>query len=1237
MSRRHPTIALFAAPLDAALYFQKWQIWSGAAHTARVRGANLLYVAGGEAHRDPRAVLYDLVDAEAVQGIVSWNGVVTPWQVDQVSAFLERFQPLPVVNIGFHAPGIPSLTFDQCAGVSAAVAHLTEIHGLRRIVFLASAAPHPGMAAGLAGYRDELRRQGCLDGELEVEAQPGAALAALDARGLRPGLDYQAVVCPLDSLAMQVIEELQARGVHVPGEVAVTGLHDGQEARLTTPSLTTLRLPWEESGALAVERALNLLSGQTVPEQTVLPLQLVVRRSCGCLDARTSAAAAGRAAAVQSRAVSSRTRTGRPDRAAPWQASAVRRDVVAALEAAAGRAAANAAPEWAGLLFDSFAADLEDRHEQGSAPTPPRTMLVLENLLRLTAAGSGSVAAWHDVVSAMRQTLLPHFDDGRDGERTAAEDLWQQARFAVGQAITRQEARRAWQTMQRAQVVQELEAALHVAPGVAEVIEIFTRSLPRLGIERCNVALFDDPDRPAAGAHVVLAYEDGHAALLPEGGQAAASSVLWHAIHPARSDRAAAPNHGVEPNGSAPASAQGQPVSSLVEALFFGDEPLGVVSFGADPADGPGKATVYEALRSQLSSALMGARRRAETEAARRQAVEANQLKSRFLSMVSHELRTPLAQIVGVTEMANLRAARRSTRDADLAEILLGYHHQIHASAQHLDRLIRDVLDLASDHVGQLRLEREPLDMLDLLTHTAAVGQQMAAEKGLGWRCELPAALPVVMGDRTRLQQVLLNLLANAAKFTAHGEMGLRAQVREQRLVVEVFDTGPGVPVSEQQAIFNEFYRAPGSGTCGTQGLGLGLAVSRLLIEQHGGTIGVRSTGKAGEGSTFHFSLQVLKDAAVAGQPAAPERPATGPVVILSSASSTSDLLCRRLEMEGFEIACLPLRTGEDPVPAVLALKPGAVLLECATDAESGWQVIRGIKEQPAGRAIPVIFYSLVEQEDRGGLLTLDILAKPAGAVELTEALARHGIRPASGQRTHTILVIDDDPETLTIHAQLLRTQLPGSRVLTAPGGRAALEALRIETPGLVILDLLMPEMDGFELLEILRADPRTRHMPVVVLTGRALTEADMSRLANGATTVLSKGVFTVQETLARIQAVLTHVPQLGTDGQRQVRRAMAYIHGHYAEPVTRRDIAAYLGLHEDSLSHYFTQEVGISIISYLNRYRVKQASQLLEASHKSITEIALEVGFGSHSYFNRVFAAEMGVTPTAYRKMSRS
>ncbi len=181
----------------------------------------------------------------------------------------------------------------------------------------------------------------------------------------------------------------------------------------------------------------------------------------------------------------------------------------------------------------------------------------------------------------------------------------------------------------------------------------------------------------------------------------------------------------------------------------------------------------------------------------------------------------------------------------------------------------------------------------------------------------------------------------------------------------------------------------------------------------------------------------------------------------------------------------------------------------------------------------------------------------------------------------------------------------------------------------------MMPELDGFGVLEAMREREATRDIPVIVLTGQTLTEADMLRLNRGVATVLGKGLFSVEETLAHIDAALERKRKLSGEAQRLVRQAMAYLHSHYAEPIAREDVARHVGLSDDYLTTCFRKELGMTPIAYLNRYRVNQARQLLATTDKTITEIALAVGFSDSGYFSRVFRREVGVSPEAYRRGS--
>jgi len=203
--------------------------------------------------------------------------------------------------------------------------------------------------------------------------------------------------------------------------------------------------------------------------------------------------------------------------------------------------------------------------------------------------------------------------------------------------------------------------------------------------------------------------------------------------------------------------------------------------------------------------------------------------------------------------------------------------------------------------------------------------------------------------------------------------------------------------------------------------------------------------------------------------------------------------------------------------------------------------------------------------------------------------------------------------------------------VLQAHNGREALNILRQEQPDLVLLDLMMPELDGFGVLEAMRDDPATQRIPVVILTAQVLTEDDMARLNRGMISILSKGLFSTEETLQHIETMLAHRRKTVLEVQRLVHKAMALIHTRYMDTLTRGEIAAHVGLSERHLTRCFQQEVGVTPMTYLNRYRIQQAKALLDAGDMGITEVAMAVGFSSGGYFTRVFRQEIGVSPREY------
>jgi YesN/AraC family two-component response regulator len=308
------------------------------------------------------------------------------------------------------------------------------------------------------------------------------------------------------------------------------------------------------------------------------------------------------------------------------------------------------------------------------------------------------------------------------------------------------------------------------------------------------------------------------------------------------------------------------------------------------------------------------------------------------------------------------------------------------------------------------------------------------------------------------------------------------------------------------------------------------------------------------------------------------------------------------------------------------------VLLDYEPHGDRGWEVMRELRDYLPTQDIPVLFYTLSEDRDAGALLDLDYLIKPVSSSDLARALERQGFTHNKNRGSRTILLVDDDPGVLDLHIRILEKLIPRGQILSAQNGREALDVMAQQCPDLVVLDLVMPVLDGFAVLQAMRGQERTRHVPVIILTAQSLTEHDMTRLRKGVAAVLGKGLYSSSELLKQVESVLSRNKQLYSDTQWAMRQTMAYIHENYTKSITRAELAAHVGLSERYLTQCFRHETGLTPVKYLNRYRIRQARILLENGEMNVTEIALAVGYTDPSYFARVFRDETGVAPRAYQ-----
>ena len=828
-------------------------------------------------------------------------------------------------------------------------------------------------------------------------------------------------------------------------------------------------------------------------------------------------------------------------------------------------------------LVDGFALSLEQADE---VPFHAAVQEILEQVKKFDE----DAHAWQVALQYLRQRCL------EINQATPAVLEWlDQARMAISECAQFQLLRYFSSQNYFTQQLSLMSAELNETVELAPIQAILDRYVPALGMRHARLMLFE-----AAEADPVAW------SLLPGPGHRETENFSQRF-----------PTRSFPPAGLYPET---PPYQLALLPLLIQKKPAGFLAFDA--------TNLYPCLAvvRQVTSALENIRLYREAAEGRQLAEEANRLKSRFLSTVSHELRTPLNLIVGWSEM-QLREP-----GADAAQ----FAGRIHTSAQHLGRLIRDVLDLASSDAGQLRLTCEPLNLAEALQMVSETGKQLATEKGLEWKKEMPAQLPLIWGDRTRLQQIVLNLVSNAIKFTSKGSVTLQISAQNNWVLVSVRDTGLGIPHEEQSWIFDEFRQSERTASRGYGGLGLGLAICKRLVELHGGEVGVESSGEEGAGSTFYFRLPVFESS----EPVTPT-PQQQAVLILTRQPESSEPIRARLQRAGFAVQQQAVADGEIPdwLSQLLISPPGAVVLDEPLAAKYGWELLKVLKGNPHTASIPVLFYSLDGANGSGSMLALDYLMKPVGSGELLQALARQGWVSGEAGETKTILIADDDPGMLEMNARMVQENFPGHRVLKANNGRAALEILSKVPVQLVLLDLMMPEVDGFGVLAQMREWESTRETAVIVLTSKTLTETDMARLSQGVAMVMGKGLYGAQEMFEHIEAALTRSHRLGSESQRLVRKAIVYIHANYAEAITREELARHVNASDGHLARCFRQETGLTPMIYLNRYRINQSQTLLATTQESVTAIALACGFADVNYFSRVFRQETGQSPLAYRR----
>lgn len=509
-------------------------------------------------------------------------------------------------------------------------------------------------------------------------------------------------------------------------------------------------------------------------------------------------------------------------------------------------------------------------------------------------------------------------------------------------------------------------------------------------------------------------------------------------------------------------------------------------------------------------------------ESQNRELARANRLKSEFLASMSHELRTPLNAIIGFSE------ALRDGLVGELAPAQLDYASEIYQSGRHLLSLINDILDLSKIEAGKMELEIEKIEIVPLITNALTIVKERAAKDGIHLDKTIAPDVTTVSADGRKLRQIVYNLLSNAVKFTPRGG-SVRVEVRRvlDQIEFAVIDSGIGIAASDVSRLFQPFVQLDAGIDRKFEGTGLGLVLVKNLVELHGGIVGVES--QQGQGSRFWIQLPAMRSEAVVSEVAAPLRPSAPAesqrdvplVLVIDDDPAAIAMAARWLEQASYQV--VGASSCEEAWLQLQNKLPDAILLDILFDSEnSGWDFLAQLRISEAYAHIPVIVVSMAADLQRGvSLGALHVLQKPVSGPDLLKVVAALGLRPDEGAAAPRVLVVDDDPHSVEHVAR--RLEVAGMSVTRAYAGQEALDALTMNEFSVMILDLMMPKVSGFDIVREVRQRANHSELPIIILTAKTLEPAERNMLQRNVHAVLSKedwdGVRFVKEIREAIRA----------------------------------------------------------------------------------------------------------------------
>lgn len=530
------------------------------------------------------------------------------------------------------------------------------------------------------------------------------------------------------------------------------------------------------------------------------------------------------------------------------------------------------------------------------------------------------------------------------------------------------------------------------------------------------------------------------------------------------------------------------------------------VDIHALPVKFEGKQIGYIALYNDIT----------ELERARREAEKANQAKSSFLANMSHELRTPLNAIVGFTRIVKRKG------EGVLPGKQVDNLDKVLVSSEHLLGLINTILDISKIEAGKMEVQLANFALGPLVDMLMTTTQPLVRQDTVRLETVVPDNLPPIYSDQDKVKQILINMLSNAAKFTLEGQIIVSVEQVEDRFDIKVTDTGAGIASDALEHIFEEFQQADTSTTREYGGTGLGLSISRSLARLMGGDLTVSS--EVGKGSTFILTLPVRyrKIASLSTTQAIEDKPVTSAdariVLVIDDNLDAINLMRQNLEEAGYQV--ITATSGDEGVAKAKKYQPFAITLDIMMPKKDGWQVMHDLKADPDTRGIPVVMVTIVDNKTLGFRLgAADYLVKPLDEDQVLASLERLE-NSNGGDKLKCLLVVDDDSNVIDMVEQLLDDS--GYNIMVASDGKDALEKIAKDPPDVILLDLMMPKLDGFGVIDCLRADERLRQIPVIVLTVKSLSKEEQENLFKSAVKIIQKQGLSDKQLLSEISLAMT-------------------------------------------------------------------------------------------------------------------